>query len=735
MTTIKKTPFPLRLPENRLQAIHPSLDAAFEAHDYLYVARYGEDRPELRGCSLILLGNRVGGELVLDRHNVHTARSCLYRAFGAWRDDDLGEAERQIAEGLKLKGEAKRLKRLQDLIARQTCRVVIHTDFGRPDRLRGFYQIPGIDLIISSHMLGDPATTLPMGQSLASMVPPGPPVDLVLVDDFKMVPVGLRDLGAPVVVNPHDHEWYYEILDELMPEVDLVVNLSSWEEVELNRAFGVPGTSFYYIMSLLIPQISGLKEVYEDPRRRQLDLVFTGGITHDFYRDKRQRIAPLARLDPAFQVRVIEGYLNHDEFYGLLRETRFTIHSARTTNSMTTRSFESLATGTFQLVEEENGVPYIFSQKFECFPVFRLSHVVEDIERHLADYEGMRERFLPQAAQLEKELNDLMPDDEGRRALRFVRQLMFMTQVEMEGRKKADAPLAAPVQRDWVGITEPWHLSNRPDQSQRVFERTRSPHWVRRAVMSTATRTDGWGQRLHEAILQGLAEFPNSLGLNYTLALYLRLVGHPDRADELFKRISEGEFVLEPNETFPGQMDNVNGLYWVADAKIRDRCPALAPYVSEDAVWRSYALNQRADMAITRASSLGGNDAVAEYSRALALLETSLDRFPANESAQRLYLRAAFGMCVNGLDEWRDVFMANFDVAVENDYTVLHDFAPLAVQVLMSRHKVAEAQQVIDRVGQYLARTVITPSLCPEAVHWARIFGLPLRGLDAARAA
>ncbi|EME71556.1 hypothetical protein H261_02806 [Paramagnetospirillum caucaseum] len=735
MSAVKRIPFPLRLPNDRLEAVHPSLDAAFAAHDYVYVARFGAGRPELRGCALILLGNRLGGEKVLDRHGVDSAFVCLYRAYGAWRDGDEAAAKGWIAQGLALGGEDGRLERLEALIARKSFRVVFHSDFGRPERLSGFFEVPGVELILTSHMLGDEATSLPMGAPLSSKVPPGPPVDLVLIDDFKMMPVGLRELGAPVVVNPHDHEWYYEMLDEVMPEVDLVVNLSTWEEIELNRAFGVQGTTFFYPLSLKVPQVSGLKTAFDDKRERKCDIVFTGGVTHDFYRDKRQRIVSLARLDPKFDVRVVEGYLDYGHFYGLLSNSRFTINSVRATNSLSIRPFESLAHGALQLVEEESGVPYIFSEDFACFPRYRLEHSVADIEAHLGNYDAILAEFRPQTERMEAELNDLMPDAENLRAMRFLRHLFFMTEVEMGGIRKADQPLAAPVRREWVGITEPWLLSQRPDQARRVFDQTRSPFWVRRAIVSTVAFANDWIGHLYDAIVQGQAEFPESLGLEYTRALCLRLGGFTEVAEHAFKRVADGGLTLRPNESFPRQMDRLNGFYWLADAKVRDRCPDLAQLVPEEAVWRSYALNHRAEMAIERARTLSGNDALVEYARAAALADRSLTLFAVNESAQRLYVRAAFGLADNGLEEWFEVFRDNLAAAIDNDYTALHDLSPLAVHLLMERGRVAEAQVVIDRLGMYLKRTAVNAELCPEATELARRYGLPLRGVDLAAAA
>lgn len=730
MSVIKRTPFPLRLPIDRLKAVHPSLETAFAAHDYVYVARFGMDEPELRGCALILLGNRLGGEIVLDRAEMRTVRTCLYRAYGAWRDGDDKAAQHWLAEGLALDETDEKLARLKALMARASFRVVMHSDFGRADRLIGFFHVPGVTLTLASHLLGSEEKTLRMGDPLSSMVAAGEKVDLVLIDDFKTMPVGLREMGAPVVVNPHDHEWYYEMLGELIPEVDLVVNLSTWEEVELNRAFGVQGTTFFHPLSLKIPPVSGLKRAFENRRERQCDIVFTGGVTHDFYRDKRQRIVSLARLDPKFDVRVIEGYLDYPIFYALLSNSRFTINSVRATNSLSIRPFESLAHGALQLVEEESGVPYLFSEDFACFPRYRLEHSVADIQRHLENYETILAEFMPQAERMERELNDMMPDEENLRAQRFLRHLFFMTEVEMGGVRKADKPLAAPVRREWVAVNEPWLLADRPNQSRRVYDQTRSPFWVRRALMAPSAYATDWIRHVYDAVQQGREEFPDSLGLEYARGLCLRLSRLPEFADECFRQVAEGELKLYPNESFPSQFDQVNGLYWLCDAKVRERCPSEQPLASEETVWRSYALNHRADLALGRARAAEGDAALKEYSRAVAFADRSLTLFPPNEAAQRLYLRAVFGLAAGGMDEWTEVFLANFSVAQDNDYTVLHDFAPLAVHLHMLRDDPAGGQKIIDDVARYLKRTALTQNPCPEAVELARKYGLPLRGVD-----
>lgn len=734
MTAIVKNRFPIRLPNALIPGIHASLDAAFAAQDHIYVARFGTDRPELRGCSLILIGNRLGGEKVLDRHGIHTAFACLYRAYGAWRDGHDDEARRWVAEGLALGGEDERLGRLSRLMDRHAFRLVFHTDFARSDRLDGFRAIPGVEMVLTSHLIGGPDHSLPFGRSIATAVPPGAPIDLVLVDDFKMVPVGLRDLGAPVVVNPHDHEWYYEMLEEVMPEVDLVTIGSSWETVELSRAFGVPATIASYPFSLRIPKVTGLKDIFLAKPDRAHDLVFTGGITHDFYRDKRQRIVSLAKLDRCFSVRLLDAYLDDAGYDSLMRDTRFTINSVRASNSLNTRPFESLAHGALHLVEEENGFPHIFSEMFHCFPTYGQADPVGDVERHLRGYGELIEKFLPQAGLLEQELTDLLPDDEHRRAMRFMRHLLYMTQVEMGGICKAQGP-APEATRTWVPCNEPWLLRSRPDQVERLREQTASPHWVRRSIADIDIPGGNWMTPVWETVSRGMEEFPDSLGLAYTRALCVRWGGFPDQADILFEQVASGHMKLRRNESFPRQLDQVNGYYWITDARIRQRCPELEQIVPEETVWRSYALNQRADLAILKGLTLAGDEAVVQYAKAAALLERSLAMFSINENAQRLYLRALFGMANNGVPEWAEPFLAAFRAALHNDYTVLHDFAPMAVHLLLVGQRPAEAQAVIDELNNYLSRTLVTGYPCAEAILLARHYGLGVRGSEAPQAA
>ncbi len=729
MTAIVRNHFPLRLPNALIPGIHASLDAAFAAQDHIYVARFGADRPELRGCSLILIGNRLGGEKVLDHHGIHTAFACLYRAYGAWRDGHDDEARRWVAEGLAVGGEDERLGRLSRLMERKTFRLVFHSDFGRADRLNGFLSIPGMEVVLTSHLIGGPERSLPLGQSIVTMVPPGAPVDMVLVDDFKVVPVGLRDLGAPVVVNPHDHEWYYEMLDEIMPEVDLVAAGSSWEVVELARGHGVPATVASYPISLRVPKVTGLKDIFLAKPNRAHDLVFTGGLTHDFYRDKRQRIVSLAQVDRRFSVRLLDAYLSDDGYDALMRDTRFTINSTRAANSISTRPYESLAHGALHLVEEENGFPYIFSEHFHCFPTYGMTDPVADVEGHLHNYGALIEKFLPQAGRLEAELTDLLPDDEHRRAMRFVRHMLFATQVEVGGRCKAQGPVPEP-RRTWVCCNESWLLKSRPDQIERLREQTVSPNWVRRAIADVDVPDGNWLTPVWETVTHGLEEFPNSLGLAYTRALCVRWGGHPDQADILFSRVASGAMELRPNESFPRQLDQVNGYYWIADARIRQRCPELAQIVPEETVWRSYALNQQADMAITKGLTLTGGEAALQYAKAAGLLDRSLVMFPINENAQRLYLRALFGLANNGVPEWTEPFLAAFSAAKYNDYTVLHDFAPMAVHLLLQQQRLDEAQVVLDELNLYLSRTLITGFPCPEAILLARHYGMALRGAE-----
>lgn len=200
--------FPMRLPTHRIAGAYRSPRHAFDAHDHFHVARCAGDDPELRGCALIMLGNRPGGERILDRHNVRTARACFHRAYAAWVVGDDGEAGRWIAETRRLPDrDDAALDRFSALIAKKAYRVLLHADFTPAERLVDYLAIPDIDVVLTSYRTAfGISQPVHIGETFTTAIPDGPPIDLVVVDDLKLFPLGVRELGAPVTVLTHDWE-------------------------------------------------------------------------------------------------------------------------------------------------------------------------------------------------------------------------------------------------------------------------------------------------------------------------------------------------------------------------------------------------------------------------------------------------------------------------------------------------------------------------------------------------
>src|ERR1700744_4104906 len=125
---LQKCFYPRRIPESYIAKAYSSVEEAFEANDFLYVVRYGTNNPELRGCALLFLGNRVGVERVLDQHNIRTGRSFLYRACAAWIEGKNVEAQTWIAEGKACGGANGEITRLSSLVERKSFRIVVYND-------------------------------------------------------------------------------------------------------------------------------------------------------------------------------------------------------------------------------------------------------------------------------------------------------------------------------------------------------------------------------------------------------------------------------------------------------------------------------------------------------------------------------------------------------------------------------------------------------------------------------
>ena len=124
-----------------------------------------------------------------------------------------------------------------------------------------------------------------------------------------------------------------------------------------------------------------------------------------------------------------------------MNDTRFSIMSTRYCNYMPTRTFDALMCGTLPLVDEDNGLPYIFSEWFACFCPYKRKTLLSEVEQHLGNYANIKERFQTQLPQFEKEFKCLFPDAH-RRTERYFRHLLWMTKVEEEdiSKKRVNKP-------------------------------------------------------------------------------------------------------------------------------------------------------------------------------------------------------------------------------------------------------------------------------------------------------
>jgi hypothetical protein len=724
MPLIKPYPYPHRVAMADLPGMHKSLEGAFAERDYLYVVRYGQENPELHGCALILLGNQVGGKLVLERGDVKTARSFLYRAFGHWRDGDEAGAARWLAEARRAGGEEERVGRAEALFAQSRFHMVLHSDFASGPQLEPFRAMDGIEVTFGRMLpTQEMVPNLAFGQPLSDLVPPGKPVDLVLLNDLYLCPVGLDRLGAPVVAATNDQERYYEVIDEVKDEIDLLMIHTGWELLDLARPLGIPATTYPHWIANRVPKASGIHTAFAQARSRSWDLVVTGGLTADIYHDKRGRILRLAKMAPEINIMVSEHRLPADEYDQLLGDTRFTIGASRAINYTGSRFFESLSKGALHLVDEENATPYLFSRPFACFPVYRNAQAWQDVEAHLRNYDGLMDAFLPQIPDLEAEVLSMMPDDETQRARRFVRHLLFTTRVEM-----APRPPRPPSSRTWVPAMEPYLFLGNPDGARAAIEQTPPPYWGRRAHLNIVLYEPDSAQNFFNTVLQGLQQFPRCAALNYARALMLKHSNYRAEADQAFAEIAEGLHHPRRAEAFPSLIDKINGPYWLADARIRDRMMGGDTDSHELALWRSYALNHRADMAITAALAAEGTQAAVQFARAQALMDRSLSLVPHNEAAQRLYLRALYGLWSSDVREFGAVFLENFHNAVQNDYLIFYDFAPLAVHVLVCQGKADEARAILEERAVYETRLKLWSNqytLYPELVPVLDRYGIP----------
>jgi hypothetical protein len=720
--------FPLRIPSEILRNCYSSVEDAFRQGDHIYVARYADEQPELRGCSLILAGNSVGGASVLDRHDIRSARSFFYRAYAAWRDGHEDEAWRWLAEGRQAGGMEAALDRLEALMRRERFRIVFHSDYSPRSVIADYLKVPGIDVLLTYHAIGEGPGRLRFNASLKSVVPEGEPVDLVLIDGSSTVPVGVGDLGAPVVLAAFDQEWHYDFLPQVLPEVDWLALNSTTEIVEVGQGFGVDTDIYCNNVSGRAVTMTNLRQAFENAGQRPIDLLFTGGISYDFYQDKRQHLLSLYKLPDEFTFALFEGHMSPPDYYRALRSARCGLACCRYTNTWGNRIAENLTNGVVSIVQPEAGAPYLFSQSYDCFQVFREESAVKDIEKHLRRYPEILSRVLAQADDIEAELRSLSPEGPTR-AQRYLRHQLFKRHVE-----RADRPLAAarapsrrktvvPLIRDLlnIGCRQPAGAMEGhfdviiPDS--RPTDDSRASDWLRHALLLASTTPPRMAEAI-AALDAGRSRHPRSLPLTYARALCHIQDGEEREAMELFAQCSDGQLVVTEDEPFPRELEKLHQTYWVMDARIRERCrEKLAPLAPELAVWRSLALSHQATLAHHTNTAT-----------AATLAARALETFPRNDVAQRLLLRARYVLYRAGAEAEGTAFLHDFETYRWWDGLVFHDLAPLAIDILYRRGEEAAADQIKRDLERALARFLLQPEayhLYPEAEEPVRRHGIP----------
>lgn len=710
MNRILYNSYPRRMPLEKLKACYKSVEEAFMTGDYLYAARYGKDNPEIFGCSLIMMGNRRAGEAILDKANIDSAHSFLIRAFSAWQRDYSQLALHYIIEGRKTGDLLDQFDRLESLMSQHQFQILIHSEQMKSDSIKLYKNIPDCTVIRTRFTQGDADYILQMGRSIKSHLPPELKFDLVIVQDFKFVPQGLTDLGAPIVNNCNDEEWYYDQLPLLMKEVDLISANSTSQFIELGRTFSVPCSFDCHSLPIQIPDTSKLEDYFLNPGHRPLDLVFTGGMADDYYRDKKQRILDMAiNLGNRYAIKMHQGYLPEEDYWTSLRSSKFSFMSTRITNHWSSRCLEFLSQGVIPLIEEENGFNHLFSKEFPCFQYYKTETLIADFDNSFRRYDQIREATLPFLSQIKSEITDMFLNQQEQ-ARNYIRRLLFETKVRQSPKKLQERRPEKPSRRVLTSfqnllINEQGHLATLSEVSRSYLSEGRPSDWLRVAQSRfflnytlLLTHPNNSYQLLLpsaiEALKEGLYYHPRSLILNYALSQCCIFLNDFQTAFDLLMQVISQDLELHQDDFFPRYFDQRHGCFWIADARVRESVAELASLKPEINVWRSFAFSHLADLTLKIAHSnlKGGDDDLEGKVKALESLmegvqyvDQALFLFPHNDIVQRTHLRIAYCLRNLGIGIYEDIFMDSFEQACRNDPLIMNDLGALAYDLYASR--------------------------------------------------
>lgn len=193
---------------------------------------------------------------------------------------------------------------------------------------------------------------------------------------------------------------------------------------------------------------------------RPIDVLMTGTVYSDFHHDKNELISRLVGM-PDLNCVFLNGFVSHAEYEALTRKSKFTLSFVRHSGTMPTRALESLALGTWSILQEDSALRLYLPERAAVIPYRHgdWTRFVTDIQSGIASYRNDRDAYEATALQSRAAVcRAFAPDRVASQYLRFCAALPALM-LAMDMVPIAETPPMPVLQRRGC-VTKGWLPAN-----------------------------------------------------------------------------------------------------------------------------------------------------------------------------------------------------------------------------------------------------------------------------------
>lgn len=373
------------------------------------------------------LGLVGGGQAALDglaRADDPEAR--LFHAFALWIDGQDDEARVMLDAA----PDSAPARRLRTLLERDRIRVLAFL----PQNRQGPHSIFGACHADPRFQVDNVWFFAARGDGLANHVDADihhfysarsiPDLMICEMVEWHVLPRNLHEARFFKVGHTSDFDIHAQ---EVMPWIQMFDAMLTLDHTELGRLRrALPGRAI-----LTYPKVFTVRErQLPDEREQPIDVLMTGTVHSDYHQDKNELVSRLTAI-PGLNRVLLNGFVGHDEYERLVQQSKLTLSFVRHSGTMPTRALESLALGTWCVLQHDSALRLYLPEDAAIIPYThgQWDRFAADISDFLARYPDNREEYVRRVASSREALcRAFAPERVASQYLRFCAALPAITE-------------------------------------------------------------------------------------------------------------------------------------------------------------------------------------------------------------------------------------------------------------------------------------------------------------------